>query len=92
MCRATTPYRKAVYTCEEKRKSRNWNCEVNCGRESGGMEPMTGIGPAYPAWKAGVLPLNYIDMRGTNNRERMMSLLVPEKPDIVAGGDTYRHH
>ena len=21
---------------------------------------MTGIGPAYPAWKAGVLPLNYI--------------------------------
>lgn len=27
-----------------------------------------GIGPAYPAWKAGVLPLNYTDMGGTSNR------------------------
>lgn len=26
------------------------------------MEPVTGIGPAYPAWKAGVLPLNYTDI------------------------------
>lgn len=25
------------------------------------VEPVTGIGPAYPAWKAGVLPLNYTD-------------------------------
>ena len=24
-----------------------------------GLERVTGIGPAYPAWKAGVLPLNY---------------------------------
>ena len=24
-----------------------------------GVERVTGIGPAYPAWKAGVLPLNY---------------------------------
>lgn len=24
------------------------------------MERMTGIEPAYPAWEAGVLPLNYI--------------------------------
>ena len=23
------------------------------------VERVTGIGPAYPAWKAGVLPLNY---------------------------------
>ena len=23
------------------------------------LEPVTGIEPAYPAWKAGVLPLNY---------------------------------
>ena len=23
------------------------------------LERVTGIGPAYPAWKAGVLPLNY---------------------------------
>lgn len=46
------------------------------------MEPMTGIGPAYPAWKAGVLPLNYIDMEGTSNQE-MMPSLVP--------GDGARH-
>ena len=26
------------------------------------MERVTGIGPAYPAWKAGVLPLNYTRM------------------------------
>ena len=25
------------------------------------LEPVTGIGPAQPAWKAGVLPLNYTD-------------------------------
>lgn len=25
------------------------------------LEPLTGIGPAHPAWKAGVLPLNYSD-------------------------------
>lgn len=34
------------------------------------LEPMTGIGPAYPAWKAGVLPLNYTDIEGTSNREK----------------------
>ena len=27
--------------------------------ERGQMEQMTGIEPAYPAWEAGVLPLNY---------------------------------
>ena len=26
------------------------------------MEPMTGIEPAYSAWEADVLPLNYIGM------------------------------
>jgi hypothetical protein len=30
-----------------------WKAEV-------GMEPMTGIEPAYSAWEADVLPLNYI--------------------------------
>jgi hypothetical protein len=29
---------------------------LNCGF----MEPMTGIEPAYSAWEADVLPLNYI--------------------------------
>ncbi len=28
------------------------------------MEPMTGIEPAYSAWEADVLPLNYIGVRG----------------------------
>ena len=28
------------------------------------MEPMTGIEPAYLAWEASVLPLNYIGARG----------------------------
>jgi hypothetical protein len=28
------------------------------------MEPMTGIEPAYSAWEADVLPLNYIGMQG----------------------------
>lgn len=31
------------------------------------MEPVTGIGPAYPAWKAGVLPLNYTDVVPNQN-------------------------
>lgn len=33
------------------------------------MERVTGIGPARPAWKAGVLPLNYTRiLRGTVGR------------------------
>jgi hypothetical protein len=28
------------------------------------MEPMTGIEPAYSAWEADVLPLNYIGLPG----------------------------
>ena len=28
------------------------------------MEPVTGIGPALPAWKAGALPLSYTDVIG----------------------------
>jgi hypothetical protein len=44
----------------------------NCSRDSassadttptcGFVEPMTGIEPAYSAWEADVLPLNYIGM------------------------------
>lgn len=26
------------------------------------LEPVTGIEPAFPAWEAGVLPLNYTGM------------------------------
>jgi hypothetical protein len=31
------------------------------------MEPMTGIEPAYSAWEADVLPLNYIGLSGSAN-------------------------
>ena len=31
------------------------------------MEPVTGIGPAYPPWKGGVLPLNYTDVVPNQN-------------------------
>ena len=31
---------------------------------SSDMEPMTGIEPAYSAWEADVLPLNYIGLSG----------------------------
>jgi hypothetical protein len=33
------------------------------GREHLDLEPMTGIEPAYSAWEADVLPLNYIGVR-----------------------------
>ena len=31
-----------------------------------GLERMTGIEPAYPAWKAGILPLNYIRRKASS--------------------------
>lgn len=31
------------------------------------MEPVTGIEPAYPLWKSGVLPLNYTDVVPNQN-------------------------
>jgi hypothetical protein len=34
------------------------------------MEPMTGIEPAYSAWEADVLPLNYIGALGKVRREQ----------------------
>ena len=33
---------------------------VSSGAFAEDMEPMTGIEPAYSAWEADVLPLNYI--------------------------------
>ena len=36
------------------------------------VEPMTGIEPAYSAWEADVLPLNYIGVRA-ETRERQPS-------------------
>ena len=42
------------------------------------MERVTGIGPAYPAWKAGVLPLNYT-RRYRGDRIRTCDPLVPNQ-------------
>jgi hypothetical protein len=39
---------------------RNTDSGFNCGY----VEPMTGIEPAYSAWEADVLPLNYIGVPG----------------------------
>lgn len=33
------------------------------------LEPMTGIEPALPAWKAGALPLSYTDI-GAQQHQR----------------------
>ena len=35
------------------------SCSIQLSYWRVSMERVTGIGPAYPAWKAGVLPLNY---------------------------------
>jgi hypothetical protein len=37
------------------------------------VEPMTGIEPAYSAWEADVLPLNYIGAPGKSGPERLAS-------------------
>ena len=38
-----------------------------------------GIEPTYPAWKAGVLPLNYTCMSYRGDRIRTCDLLVPNQ-------------
>ena len=35
------------------------SCSIQMSYWRISVERVTGIGPAYPAWKAGVLPLNY---------------------------------
>ena len=35
------------------------SCSIQLSYWRISVERVTGIGPAYPAWKAGVLPLNY---------------------------------
>ena len=40
------------------------------------LERVTGIGPAYPAWKAGVLPLNY-------TRESSCASLIQPEDNIM---------
>ena len=41
------------------------------------LEPVTGIGPAYPAWKAGVLPLNYTDIFELHTHTNSSCLATP---------------
>ena len=38
-----------------------------------------GIEPTYPAWKAGVLPLNYTRIANRGDRIRTCDLLVPNQ-------------
>ena len=40
------------------------SCSIQLSYWRISMERVTGIGPAYPAWKAGVLPLNYTRKSG----------------------------
>jgi hypothetical protein len=35
---------------------------IDAAVKRGNLEPMTGIEPAYSAWEADVLPLNYIGL------------------------------
>ena len=42
-------------------------------------ERVMGIEPTYPAWKAGVLPLNYTRMTYRGDRIRTCDLLVPNQ-------------
>ena len=37
-----------------------WGYQITVGLPGDIVEPMTGIEPAYSAWEADVLPLNYI--------------------------------
>jgi hypothetical protein len=41
------------------------------------MEPMTGIEPAYSAWEADVLPLNYIGAARKSGLRRLASQAAP---------------
>ena len=44
------------------------------------MERVTGIEPAWPAWKAGVLPLNYTRIKnGRDDRIRTCDILLPKQ-------------
>ena len=42
------------------------------------MEQITGIEPVYPAWKAGILPLNYICILGGGNHPKLFKLSTRE--------------
>ena len=42
-------------------------------------ERVMGIEPTYPAWKAGVLPLNYTRIAYRGDRIRTCDLLVPNQ-------------
>lgn len=54
------------------------------------LEPVTGIGPAFPAWKAGVLPLNHTGVL-PSVRDVMRSCL-PHCHRIHPGGGADARH
>ena len=45
------------------------------------MERVTGIEPAWPAWKAGTLPLSYTRRPGRKPRKRTTTLVVRRRGD-----------
>lgn len=51
--------------CPSPGTGRQWSADCaaeNSALPAQNVEPMTGIEPAYSAWEADVLPLNYIGM------------------------------
>ena len=50
-----------------------WSLAIRAAPSEGApvrVEPMTGIEPAYSAWEADVLPLNYIGVRALGSRPK----------------------
>ena len=57
------------------------SCSIQLSYWRISMERVTGIGPAYPAWKAGVLPLNYT--RESINPVRFSYKILAQEKDSV---------
>ncbi len=54
------------------------------------MEPMTGIEPAYSAWEADVLPLNYIGVRTRGPATAMLAKDLSSASQQVATCGAFR--
>ena len=53
--------------------------ELQTRMRRAGTKQVMGIEPTYPAWKAGVLPLNYTCRQNRGDRIRTCGLLVPNQ-------------
>lgn len=67
-------------------------CTGNMASTAMFVEPMTGIEPAYSAWEADVLPLNYIgrvSKRKANTREAPPGVRSDRTPgEVIASGQS----